>query len=123
MLSTFLLNAVSVFAGILIYDAIKATLSTFSFRVQRKPRNTSPSDVHDEPELSIYELERLQREKNFDQRIAQMKEELANSTADKHADKRTSGTTAEVLHPDVHNLPHNSINPYQSLIPDVEVSE
>lgn len=72
----------------------------------------------DERQLTTYELERLEREENFDKRINQMKEELANQqTILRH------GISADELHPLVHNLPHNAIQTKTDLLPDVEYAE
>lgn len=70
------------------------------------------------PHLSSYELERLEREQNFDRRIAELKEELA-----KQQSIIRSGISAEELHPLVKNLPHNIIAESHSDIPDVEYAE
>lgn len=72
----------------------------------------------DEQVLTENEIARIQREFEFDQRIKQMKEELANRTAD--GSRR--GTEAEQLHPHVHNLPHNIIADFYDDLPDVEIS-
>ena len=63
-------------------------------------------DVQDH--LSTYELERLNREKNFDDRINRLKDEL---------DGKQSFSTAEILHPDIQNLPHDAINTEQHTYP------
>ncbi len=70
------------------------------------------------PYLSSYELERLEREHNFDRRIAELKEELA-----KQQSVIRSGISAEELHPLVKNLPHNIIAEKHSDIPDVEYAD
>ena len=70
------------------------------------------------PYLSSYELERLEREQNFDKRIAELKEELA-----KQQSVIRSGISAEELHPLVKNLPHNIIAEKHSDIPDVEYAD
>ena len=70
------------------------------------------------PYLSSYELERLEREQNFDRRIAELKEELA-----KQQSVIRSGISAEELHPLVKNLPHNIIAESHSNIPDVEYAD
>lgn len=83
----------------------------------------STPDVHQEEpinysDLTVDEIARLTREQNFDARIAQMKDELAN----KVADSRTQASrVADELHPAVHNLPHNIIMDYNTL-PDVEIT-
>lgn len=69
------------------------------------------SDVSDE--LSDYEIERLERERDFERRIRSMKEELG--IEESKAYKRT----AEESHPNVKNLPHNIIPSYDDL-PSVE---
>ena len=50
-------------------------------------------------ELSSYEVEKQQREKEFDERIFGLQKEL--NMLDNF------GTPAEILHEDVYNIPHN----------------
>jgi len=71
------------------------------------------SDVRDQ--LSSYELERLEREDNFDQRIARLKDELADTK-----NVLRHGINAEETHPLVKNLPHNIISDKHGELPDVE---
>ena len=68
--------------------------------------NHSLDEVYDPTELSNYEIQRLEDDKAFDERIRKMKEEI-----DKHPTFERRGTVAEELHPGVHNLPH-SVIPY-----------
>lgn len=75
-------------------------------------------ETFDKRELTSYELERLEREEEFDERINRLKEELA----EQHNVIR-KGTTADELHPLVHNLPHDSVQTKYDVYPDVEVSE
>lgn len=72
-------------------------------------------DVLDE--VAVYEEEQLEKKIAFDKRINEIKDELARE----QVAKRT-GQTADELHPEVKNLPHNSIIDYQRL-PDVEYAE
>lgn len=68
------------------------------------------SDEHIQ-ELSSYDVDKLERDKAFDERIAQLKEELASQQPTKPSDERV-GTPAEELHPLVHNLPHDTVKNY-----------
>ena len=68
------------------------------------------SDYSDEPSLETASIEEVEhseyaeeRERAFNERIARIKEEL-----DAEQVQRT-GTTAEVLHPLIENLPHDTI--------------
>lgn len=72
--------------------------------------------VNDEDDPSEEELERLARDAEFDERINQIKEELAKQQAGGGI-----GTVAEELHPLVTNLPHNSINGKRE--PDIEYAD
>ena len=69
-------------------------------------------------QLTSYELERLEREDEFDERIAKLKEELANQQHILHI-----ATTAEEFHPLVKNLPHDIIKTKYDTLPDVEYVE
>jgi hypothetical protein len=68
-------------------------------------------------ELSSYDLERQRREEAFDERITKLQAELAERPI------YVPHTTADELHPNVHNLPHESIQSLIVGVPDVEVSE
>lgn len=70
-----------------------------------------------QPELTQYEMERLEREEQFDQRITRLKEEMASVK-----DYAKQGVEAEELHPLVKNLPHDVIRERNDL-PDVEYTE
>lgn len=61
----------------------------------------------------------LLREKEYDFRIAQMKDRLAAQTPTPRPNQRP----AEELHPDVKNLPHNIIDAKGEDLPDVEDTE
>lgn len=71
---------------------------------------------------SITEIEqeeyRTAQQEEFDQRIAQIKDELGSQQV-----PNTPRTVADVLHPDVENLPHDSIIDYETNPPDVEYSK
>lgn len=60
-----------------------------------------------------YELQRLAREKKFDERITSLKDELS----------AYQGNTAEILHPSIVNLPHDSIRTKYDLPSYEEVAE
>lgn len=60
----------------------------------------------------------LQTDSAFERRIARIKDELANQD-----DVERTGYTAEVLHPNVQNLPHNTIDLEHGSLPDVEYAD
>lgn len=72
---------------------------------------TVTDSFDEEGTFTSYELERMAREKAFNERISLMKVELANAQSTKH-----TPTVADELDPMVKNIPHNAINPYTSLI-------
>ena len=75
-------------------------------------------EVKEEREsTSAYEKRRLEREKILDERIFQMQKEVNTLI---NADE---GVPAEVLHPSIKNLPHDSIKTHYTTLPDVEISE
>jgi hypothetical protein len=86
------------------------------------PRDTP--EIADEPtdysidasELTETELLIIEREAEFDLRIAKMKEELALSVPE----KKENPTEAISLHPLVQNLPHHIIMDSYDSLPDVE---
>jgi len=68
-------------------------------------------------DLSPQEIDRLERDDSFDERIKRIKNELAmEQNVMKH------GITAEEGHPLVKNLPHNII-PDKNELPDVEYTD
>ncbi len=71
----------------------------------------------DEPEPhTSYELEQIEREKQWNERIARLTDEV-------NIQKKEN--IAEELHPLVHNVPHEEIdnNPYYNGVSEFEVSE
>jgi len=74
-------------------------------------------DLSSEAELQ-HDLHISTREHDFNERIANIKNELGMQAVPK---KPT--TTASVFHPDVENLPHESIIDYETNPPDVEYSK
>lgn len=58
-----------------------------------------------------------EQQKAFDERIALIKDELGSQQV-----PHTPRTVADILHPDVENLPHDSIIDYETNPPDVEYS-
>ena len=80
---------------------------------------TSPNyNFIDKSELTSYELERLEREEEFDARINRLKDELAQQQF-----VIRKGVTAEELHPSVHNLPHDTVQTKHDIYSDVEVAD
>lgn len=69
-------------------------------------------------DVDPFSEEEIKRKKEFNERIARIKDELARENS-KRMNKSTE--SAESLHPDVYNLPHDSIP--TSTIPDVEYAD
>lgn len=69
-----------------------------------------------EPQLSLHETEYIKREKVFDERIKQLRREIYPTFDDLKGKTYPSENTAEILHPDVYNLPHNIIHDEYSII-------
>ena len=86
--------------------------------LQQAREHMEAVDSVDADTLTTYEMERLAREEQFDDRIKQLKDEIANTQ--QHFMR--SGVEAEELHPLVRNLPHNIINETNDALPDVEYS-
>lgn len=82
------------------------------------PEIADESEVEsiDASELTETELLIIEREAEFDLRIAKMKEELAFQ----QVQKKENPTEAVPLHPLVQNLPHNIIMDSYDSLPDVE---
>lgn len=72
-----------------------------------KNMQTADVGVANQHELTSYELERLNREEKFDERINRLKEELAFQQ-----NIIRQGIPADELHPLVKNLPHDIIRKY-----------
>jgi len=62
--------------------------------------------------------ELLERERKFDDRISRLKEELAMQ----QDVKEKKGTEAEILHPDIQNIPHDDVKTKYDLYP-IEVAD
>lgn len=75
-------------------------------------------ETYDKRELTSYELERLEREEEFDSRISRLKDELSVQQRVLYR-----GIPAEELHPLVHNLPHDTVQTKYDVLPDVEVAD
>ena len=69
-------------------------------------------------DVDPFSEEEIKRKKEFNERIARIKDELARENA-KRMNRATD--SAESLHPDVYNLPHDSI--ITSNEPDVEYAD
>lgn len=101
------LLALSVYDGIILRRSIKNSISSDVGKYTRKEENVEETDSV----ISSYEVERIAREKEFDRRIALLKEEIGY-------ENRQVGYIADELDPNVHNLPHESVT---SLInPDID---
>ena len=99
------------------------TLHTLSTRlntfISNPSQPTPTAEEHfDKRELTSYELERLEREEEFDSRINRLKDELSQQQ-----NIIRKGVTAEELHPSVHNLPHDTVHTKYDVYPDMEVAE
>ena len=99
------------------------TLHTLSTRLNTfistlsQPTLTA-EEQFDKRELTSYELERLEREEEFDSRINRLKDELSQQQ-----NIIRKGVTAEELHPSVHNLPHDTVQTKYDVYPDMEVAD
>lgn len=93
-----------------VYQAV--TIAEIRRRINEKIEESVP-DVA----LSPYEIERLERELEFDARIEEIKNELAL-----RQQERQSTNIADELHPMVKNLPHNTITDNQQA-PDIEYAD
>jgi hypothetical protein len=81
--------------------------------------HVTPEAPSSQEPLTDAEILRLEREAEFDLRIAKMKDELA----DRLPLRPMYPTEAEVLHPLVQNLPHNIIPDTYDNLPDVEFTQ
>jgi len=81
--------------------------------------STPPEEKgEDEQQLSLQDLERMERDREFDERIRGLKEELAMQ----QDVKERKGTEAQILHPGIQNLPHDDVQTKYDVYP-VEVAE
>lgn len=90
----------------------------------RKPYFQSAPPIADERAEVVEEVDpfseaEVKRKAEFNNRISRIKEELALETARRK--NKVPGESAVSLHPDVYNLPHDSIP--TSTIPDVEYAD
>ena len=74
------------------------------------------SDV--DAQLSQIDLEKLERNYEFEDRIARMKDELAG----KQEIKQRQPSEAQIFHPDIRNLPHDDVRARNDLEP-TEIAE
>ena len=103
-----LLLALSVYDGILLRRTINDSISYAKQKYTPKEENIDEG----ENTLSSYEMERIAREREFDRRIALLKQEIGY-------ENKQVGYIADELDPNVYNLPHESVS---SLI-NVEIDE
>lgn len=90
--------------NLLINILIIAILFILIIRLKKIEDFVKQYDIPIDEQLSSYELERIEREKVFDERITRLKDELALSNAIER-----KGSIAQELHPGVKNLPHTII--------------
>lgn len=76
---------------------IKYTLTSIHFKM-------CEFDDEEKEEVSSYTEMKMKRESEFDTRISNLINELGIDEIN------NNGTDAQVLHPNVYNIPHNSIN-------------
>ena len=109
---TVFINTILTFLLLSIYDGImlRRTIKNNSFDESTKypPKDES---YDDELTTSSYELERIARENDFDKRIERLKQEL-------EYENKSTGTPAEILDPNIYNIPHDSIT--HLINPDVD---
>jgi predicted Holliday junction resolvase-like endonuclease len=105
-------------------------IKAFVERSMNTDNNTdSNTSSFDERELTSYEIERLKRERAFDERILKLQTEVNQYKSDERIAKlqtevnQYKSKPAEELHPLVHNLPHDVIKTRYDVLPDVEVAE
>lgn len=94
-----------------IFSALEVLL-----RAINEQQLTSPIVKEHTP--TSYELQRLAREEKFDERIDTLKEELAKQNPSSY-----HSSPAEILHPLIENLPHDSVKTKYDLYPEMEVAE
>lgn len=100
---------------LMLYNTLQDDMRTqFAELRELVESHSTDADSH----LTPYELERLEREEQFDKRITQLKAELSRTH-----DYVKQGVTADELHPLVHNLPHHIIDNRVDDLPDVEIAE
>ena len=87
-------------------------------KLNKSKQSQVTDEIVNKNELTAYELERLEREEEFDERINRLKEELSNQQQ-----IIRKGVSADELHPLVHNLPHDIIQNKYDVLPDVEVAD
>ena len=103
------LNALMDMVGELLTDSSVADEPVSHAEVQENEK------LHEH--LTDAEIGIIEREAEFDLRIARMKDELADNLP-MSAPRR--GYEAEILHPGIINLPHNTIRDTHDDLPDVE---
>lgn len=96
---------------------IESVLQTYEFDEEGDIDN-EVFETETKKELEEYTENIEKRDKEFDERIEQIKSEL-----DKEQQGGRRGTDADILHPGVENLPHDSVNDYTRNPPDVEYTE
>jgi hypothetical protein len=87
-----------------IQTALLGYVAYVLFVDRRSTYPTIPDVLDDEEEVGEVEQRLIERDKSFDDRINQMKEELA---LQQPSNRR--GTPAQELHPDVKNLDHDNM--------------
>jgi predicted nuclease with TOPRIM domain len=89
----------------------------FFYEGEEYNENEEVVETETPAEVEYNELLR-EREEKFNDRISQLKAELGSDNA-----PTQPHTTADILHPDVENLPHDSIIDYETNPPDIEYSK
>lgn len=87
--------------------------------VEDAPPIADKQPVESTEEADPFSEAEVKRKAEFNERISRIKEELALETARRK--NKVPGESAESLHPDVYNLPHDSI--ITSNEPDVEYAD
>lgn len=84
---------------------LKKTLTGTYFEEEFEYDEEAPeTSSKEEVDANLVSEHVLERERVFNERIERMKSEL-------NIDVEKRGTEAEILHPDVENLPHDSVRP------------
>ncbi len=106
---------------VLLFIAVLLSLSRFETRILHRITtliNQHQPDEVEEPPTPI-EVQRKQRNQDFDARISRFADELGITPS-----PITSLPDAVELHPYVHNLPHDSISVEPGMAPgDIEIAE
>jgi len=119
ILAFILISALILIFQILLFKQIADLRTLIVDGLMQEVFDEIHSDVETISEEEQAIIERIEeRDRAFDERIAMLKDELSAKIR-----PSGSGTIADELHPLVKNLPHDSVRPYATHPPDVEIAE